>query len=83
MYIETSPSRAAVANKVRVDLTTASKWIVATLGGGEENATMRQLAQMFRALESYFHPANSGRYSTKLHEFLGKLTGAFARRVHR
>ena len=44
---------------------------------------MRQLAQMFRALESYFHPANSGRYSPKLHEFLGKLTSAFARRVHR
>ena len=49
-----------VANKVRVDLTVASKWIVATLGG-EDNATMRQLAQMFQALESYFHPANSGR----------------------
>ena len=62
VYTETSPSRAAVANKVRVDLTTASKWIVATLGGEGENATMRQLAQMFRALESYFHPANSGRY---------------------
>lgn len=63
------------------DLSMPVKWIVATLGNG--SSSMKYLAQLFEALESYYHPANVGRHSIKLTEFLAKLASAFVRRAHR
>jgi len=64
-----------------LDSSTASRWIVNTLGG--ESPTQKCLSQLFQSLESYYHPANIGKYSIKLTEFMAKMSDAFIKRVHR
>ena len=65
----------------QLDSGTAARWIVATIGGGSE--TQGYLCQLLASLESYYHPANSGKHILKLVEFLAKLVESFIRRVHR
>ncbi len=79
--LETYISAATAVRRIQADLSTYVGWIAATLGNS--SSTMKYLAQMFEALDSYYHPANVGRHSHKLAEFAAKLTNAFARRVHR
>lgn len=50
-------------------------------GGGSK--TQEHLGQLFKALESYYHPSNSGIWCRSLHDFLNKLTLLFIRRLHR
>ena len=64
-----------------LDLTNVVKWITSTLGNG--SSTQKYLEQLFRALESYYHPANFGSHSPKLIDFLSKLTNLFIRRLHK
>ena len=45
--------------------------------------TQTSLCQLVQSLESYYHPANIGRHSVKLTEFMAKLADAFIRRLHR
>ncbi|XP_068219564.1 proteasome activator complex subunit 4-like isoform X1 [Palaemon carinicauda] len=59
----------------------SSMFIVANLGGGSK--TQEHLERLFKSLESYYHPSNSGHWSRLLHEFLNKLTLLFIRRLHR
>ena len=58
-----------------------SRWIVATYGNG--SSTQKFLDQQFKALESYYHPANFGGHAFKLMAFLMRITQTFVRRVHR
>jgi len=64
-----------------LDSTTAARWIVNTLGG--KSPTQQFLSQLFQSLESYYHPANIGKYSIKLTEFMAKISDAFIKRVRR
>jgi len=64
-----------------LDCSTAARWIVNTLGG--QSPTQQYLSQLFQSLESYYHPANIGKYSIKLTEFMAKLSDAFIKRVRR
>ncbi|XP_045600493.2 proteasome activator complex subunit 4 isoform X1 [Procambarus clarkii] len=59
----------------------SAMFIVANLGGGSK--TQEHLDRLFKSLESYYHPSNSGPWSRHLHEFLNKLTLLFIRRLHR
>ncbi len=57
------------------------KWIVATMGNGSD--TLRSVHQLFQSLESYYHPANFGRHSPTLSDFLNRIVLHFVRRLHR
>ncbi|KAK7086905.1 Proteasome activator complex subunit 4 [Halocaridina rubra] len=59
----------------------SSMFIVASLGGGSK--AQEHLERLFKSLESYYHPSNSGHWTRLLHEFLNKLTLLFIRRLHR
>ncbi|XP_042231597.1 proteasome activator complex subunit 4-like isoform X2 [Homarus americanus] len=59
----------------------SAMFIIANLGGG--NKTQEHLDRLFKSLESYYHPSNSGPWSRHLHDFLNKLTLLFIRRLHR
>lgn len=37
---------------------------------------------MLKALDTYYHPANSGGHTKALHDFLDALTDTFVGRVH-
>ena len=52
-----------------------------SLGGG--SSTQTYLSQLLSSLESYYHPANTGKYILKLTEFLARLVDCFIKRVHR
>ncbi|XP_047484565.1 proteasome activator complex subunit 4-like isoform X1 [Penaeus chinensis] len=64
-----------------LDRFASSMFIVANLGGGSK--TQQHLERLFKSLESYYHPSNSGPWTRHLHEFLNKLTLLFIRRLHR
>ena len=55
--------------------------VVNSLGGG--SSTQTYLSQLLSSLESYYHPANTGKYILKLTEFLARLVDCFIKRVHR
>lgn len=59
----------------------SAMFIVANLGSGSK--TQEHLERLFKSLESYYHPSNSGPWTRHLHEFLNKLTLLFIRRLHR
>ncbi|MPC33856.1 Proteasome activator complex subunit 4B [Portunus trituberculatus] len=59
----------------------SSMFIVANLGG--DSKTQENLNRLFKSLESYYHPSNSGPWSRHLHDFLNKLSLLFIRRLHR
>jgi proteasome activator subunit 4 len=65
----------------QLDSNTAARWVVNTLGGGGK--TQEYLGQLLFSLESYYHPANTGKYILKLTEFLARIVEAFIKRVHR
>lgn len=56
-------------------------FIVSNLGGNSK--AQEHLGRLFKSLESYYHPSNSGCWSRPLHDFLNKLTLLFIRRLHR
>uniref|UniRef100_A0A8D8S251 Proteasome activator complex subunit 4 n=1 Tax=Cacopsylla melanoneura TaxID=428564 RepID=A0A8D8S251_9HEMI len=55
-------------------------WIVANLGGG--SSCQDHLDQLLKAVESYFHPANIGRWCQRLKQLLSKLPHHFVSRLH-
>ncbi|PFX25214.1 Proteasome activator complex subunit 4B [Stylophora pistillata] len=56
-------------------------WIVNSMGGS--STTQDHLCKLFKALESFYHPSNSGRYSGKLQRFLYNLPKEMIRRLRR
>ena len=65
----------------KYDIGAVVAWIVATLGGGSSCQT--HLSQLFKAIESYYHPSNLGTWHSKLHEILRRLPSTFVKRLHR
>lgn len=69
------------SKKPKIDTGCISYWIVATLGG--KSSTQKYLDKFMKALESYYHPANTGRWIMKLKEFLQTLPLYFIQRLHK
>ncbi|XP_070577632.1 proteasome activator complex subunit 4-like isoform X2 [Ptychodera flava] len=63
------------------DIPTVCIWIVAMMG--PDGLIQKHLQQFFRALESYYHPSNMGKFTLKLQKLVHKLPATFVRRVHR
>ena len=61
--------------------TISPAWIVAMLGGDNEAQTY--LEYMLKAMESFYHPSNYGRWSSGLLKFMNKLATQFVKRLHR
>ncbi|XP_076268331.1 proteasome activator complex subunit 4-like isoform X1 [Rhynchophorus ferrugineus] len=64
----------------KIDISAMSIWIVCSLHSN--NSTFFHLQKLMQTLESYFHPANVGRWAIKLRELLKKLAYFFVQRVH-
>lgn len=64
----------------RIPTGAMATWIVANLGGG--SSCQDHLDQLLKSIESYFHPANAGRWCQKLRQLLSKLPDRFVRRLH-
>lgn len=56
-------------------------WISAMLGDG--TCLLEHIQKLFRALHSFFHPSNTGRWSLRLSSFLQTLPFMVVRRLHR
>ncbi|XP_018496476.1 proteasome activator complex subunit 4A [Galendromus occidentalis] len=57
-----------------------TRWIVACLGGG--SSAQKHLEQLFKTVESFFHPSNKGSWSGQLNKFLSRLTDLFLERLY-
>ncbi|XP_071454240.1 proteasome activator complex subunit 4-like [Hetaerina americana] len=64
----------------KLDMSAICLWIVSVLGGN--SSAQKYLDQFLKALTSYFHPANFGRWLGKLKELLRKLPSYFIQRLH-
>ncbi|OQR68927.1 proteasome activator complex subunit 4-like [Tropilaelaps mercedesae] len=56
-----------------------TRWIISLLGGGSSAQTHLEL--LFKTIESFYHPSNSGRWTLRLTKFLAKLTENFLERL--
>lgn len=56
-------------------------WLVAMLGPNSN--CQKHVTQMFKAIESYYHPSNTGKWNFKLNQILFKLPASFVSRLHR
>ncbi|XP_021936150.1 proteasome activator complex subunit 4B-like isoform X2 [Zootermopsis nevadensis] len=64
----------------KLDTSAIALWIVSVLGGG--SSAQKYLDKFMKAIESYFHPANFGRWLVKLKDVLCKLPFYFVQRLH-
>ncbi|KYM97994.1 Proteasome activator complex subunit 4 [Cyphomyrmex costatus] len=64
----------------KIEMTSISTWIVATLGNG--SSTQIYLEKFLKTIETYFYPANFGRWMVKLKELLVRLPYHFIMRLH-
>ncbi|XP_050294149.1 proteasome activator complex subunit 4B-like [Anthonomus grandis grandis] len=71
----------ALGKQHKIDSAAIAVWIVACLHG-DNNPTFFYFEKLMQTLESYFHPANVGRWTFKLRELLKKLAYLFVQRVH-
>ncbi|KAF5308174.1 hypothetical protein FQR65_LT06354 [Abscondita terminalis] len=65
----------------KIDIAAMANWMVCCLGGQSEVA-FHHLEKFMQTLETYYHPANFGKWSAKLRELLKKLSFYFVQRVH-
>lgn len=65
--------------KEHYNLNAVASLLVAMLGNGSSCQT--HLSQLFKSLESFYHPSNSGIWNFRLQQFIAKLTDAFIRRL--
>ncbi|CAG2120189.1 unnamed protein product, partial [Medioppia subpectinata] len=56
-------------------------WVVAMLGPGSQ--CQSHVTKLFKAVESYYHPSNTGKWNLKLQQLLFKLPSSFISRIHR
>ena len=59
----------------------SNQYLILFLGG--VSSSQQYLSQLLLSVESYYHPANIGKHSLKLTEFMSKLTDIFVKRIHR
>ncbi|KAK8767206.1 hypothetical protein V5799_006012 [Amblyomma americanum] len=78
----------AASGKVQVnrhsnsyDSTPVVTWISSLLGGG--SCCQTYVSHLFKAIESFYHPSNNGRWVMKLQRILYKLPAEVVRRIHR
>ncbi|XP_011068182.1 PREDICTED: proteasome activator complex subunit 4B-like [Acromyrmex echinatior] len=64
----------------KIEMSSITMWIVATLGNG--SSTQTYLEKFLKTIETYFYPANFGRWMVKLKELLVKLPYHFIIRLH-
>ncbi|KAK5647619.1 hypothetical protein RI129_002511 [Pyrocoelia pectoralis] len=65
----------------KIETTSMANWIVCCLGGKSDVAFFH-LEKFMQSLESYYHPANFGKWTPKIRELLKKLALYFVQRVH-
>ncbi|XP_060526500.1 proteasome activator complex subunit 4-like [Cylas formicarius] len=70
-----------VGKQHKIDVSAMALWIVCVLHS-DHNSVFFHLEKFMRTLESYFYPANVGRWTFKLRELLRKLSYYFVQRVH-
>ena len=56
-------------------------WLVAMLGPHSD--CQRHVTKLFKAIESYYHPSNTGKWNLKLQALLFKLPASFVSRIYR
>ena len=56
-------------------------WLVAMLSPLSD--CQRHVTKLFKAVESYYHPSNTGKWNLKLQQLLFKLPATFISRIHR
>ncbi|XP_072396223.1 proteasome activator complex subunit 4-like [Diabrotica undecimpunctata] len=65
----------------KMDISAIALWIVCILNG-DKNDAFFHFEKFMQCLESYFYPANTGRWTTKLRELLRTLSFYMIQRVH-
>ncbi|XP_054011040.1 proteasome activator complex subunit 4B-like isoform X2 [Hylaeus anthracinus] len=65
----------------KIDTSPIAIWIAAVLGNG--SSAQMYLEKFLKTIETYFHPANTGRWLGKLKEILVKLPYHFVARLHK
>ncbi|CAH1108407.1 unnamed protein product [Psylliodes chrysocephalus] len=65
----------------KIDISAMAMWIVCVLNG-DKNVAFFHFEKFMQTLESYFYPANTGRWTSKLRELLRTLSFYFIQRVH-
>ncbi|XP_043255483.1 proteasome activator complex subunit 4A-like isoform X1 [Colletes gigas] len=65
----------------KIDTSCIAIWIAAALGHG--SSTQMYLDKFLKTIETYFHPANTGRWLEKLKEILVELPCHFVTRLHK
>ncbi|XP_076463728.1 proteasome activator complex subunit 4B-like [Babylonia areolata] len=63
------------------DTNSVATWIVAMMGDGD--SALQHIQKLFRALHSFLHPSNSGRWSLKLSSFLQTMPFLVVKRLCR
>ncbi|KAJ8979647.1 hypothetical protein NQ317_001354 [Molorchus minor] len=65
----------------KIDTYAMAVWIVCALNSKSDTAFFH-LEKLMQSLESYYHPANTGRWTPKLRELLRQLSYFFVQRIH-
>ncbi|XP_018576290.1 proteasome activator complex subunit 4 [Anoplophora glabripennis] len=65
----------------KIDTSAMAIWIICALNGNN-NTAFFHFEKLMQSLESYYHPANTGRWTPKLRELLRQLSYYFIQRVH-
>lgn len=63
------------------EVNSVALWITAMMGDGD--VALEHIQKLFRALHSFFHPSNSGRWSLRLSSFLQTLPFLVVKRLYR
>lgn len=78
----------AASGKVQVnrhsnsyDSTAVVNWITSLMGG--QSSCQTYVSSLFKAVESFYHPSNNGRWVMKLQRILYKLPAEVVKRLHR
>ncbi|XP_059159046.1 proteasome activator complex subunit 4B-like [Physella acuta] len=64
------------------EIPNVSNWIVSMMGGANDTI-QDHLSQLFKALHSFYHPSNVGRWTVRLGSFLQNLPKMFVKRLRR
>lgn len=56
-------------------------WLIGMLGGN--STCQRHITQLFKAVESYYHPSNLGKWNVKLSQLLQWLPSCFIQRLYK
>ncbi|XP_023231412.1 proteasome activator complex subunit 4-like [Centruroides sculpturatus] len=77
----TNKTQVKILLNTGIDTNAVVIWIVSMLGG--KSSCQKHIAHFFKAVESYYHPSNNGRWMMKLQRLLHKLPTALVKRLNR